>query len=98
MSSRRGAFADDHEDRDRIAAIARRRGSRILGKELSGGEVLRLHGDTPLDVRCARAIGARCLAVTTGGHPLAELGALVHQIGRPVGPSRPMKAVSKLEA
>ena len=71
-----GAFADDHEDRDRIAAIARRRGSRILGKELSGGEVLVI-GDTPLDVRCARAIGARCLAVATGGHPLAQLG--LHQ-------------------
>jgi phosphoglycolate phosphatase len=67
-----GAFADDHEDRDQIAAIARRRGSRMLGKELSGGEVLVI-GDTPLDVRCARAIGARCLAVATGGHPLAEL-------------------------
>ena len=67
-----GAFADDHEDRDQIAAIARRRGSRMLGKELAGGEVLVI-GDTPLDVRCARAIGARCLAVATGGHPLAEL-------------------------
>ena len=67
-----GAFGDDHEDRDRIAAMAQQRGSRILGTDLTGNEVLVI-GDTPLDIRCARAIGARCLAVATGGHPLAEL-------------------------
>jgi phosphoglycolate phosphatase-like HAD superfamily hydrolase len=67
-----GAFGDDHEERAHIAAAARRRGSRILGKDLAGGEVL-VVGDTPLDIRCARAIDARCLAVATGGHPLAEL-------------------------
>jgi phosphoglycolate phosphatase-like HAD superfamily hydrolase len=67
-----GAFGDDHEERAHIAAAARRRGSRILGNDLAGGEVLVI-GDTPLDIRCARAIDARCLAVATGGHPLAEL-------------------------
>ena len=72
MSSRPGAFGDDHEDREQIAAIARQRGSRILNTDLAGRQVLVI-GDTPLDIRCARAIGARCLAVATGGHPLAEL-------------------------
>jgi phosphoglycolate phosphatase-like HAD superfamily hydrolase len=67
-----GAFGDDHEERAQIAAAARRRGSRILGNDLAGGEVLVI-GDTPLDIRCARAIDAKCLAVATGGHPLAEL-------------------------
>src|SRR6267154_2781733 len=67
-----GAFADDHEERDCIAAIARDRGSRILGRALSGREVLVI-GDTPLDIRCARAIGARALAVATGGCTLEEL-------------------------
>jgi len=67
-----GAFADDHEDRDQIAAIARDRGSRILKRELRGDEVLVI-GDTPLDIRCARAIGAKMLAVATGGHVLSEL-------------------------
>jgi phosphoglycolate phosphatase len=67
-----GAFGDDHEDRDQIAAVARQRGSRILGRDLAGSEVLVI-GDTPFDIRCGRAIEAKCLAVATGGHPLPEL-------------------------
>ncbi|MFO1476956.1 MAG: HAD family hydrolase [Verrucomicrobiota bacterium] len=67
-----GAFADDHEDRDRIAAAARDRGSRILGGGLRGEEVLVI-GDTPYDIRCGRAIGAKVLAVATGGASYEEL-------------------------
>ena len=67
-----GAFADDHEERDQIAAVARQRGSRILGTELHGDEVVVI-GDTPHDIRCARAIGAKALAVATGGAKLGEL-------------------------
>src|SRR5579859_6096695 len=48
-----GAFADDHEQRDQIAAIALERGSRILNVKLRGDEVLVI-GDTPLDILCAR--------------------------------------------
>ncbi len=69
-----GGFADDHEDRNQIAAIARERGARVLGKELRPEQVL-VVGDTPLDIRCARAIGAKALAVATGGVPLEELRA-----------------------
>jgi phosphoglycolate phosphatase len=67
-----GAFADDHEDRDQIAAIARRRGCEILREQLGEDQVLVI-GDTPLDIRCARAIRARALAVATGGSTLEEL-------------------------
>jgi phosphoglycolate phosphatase len=69
-----GAFGDDHEERDRIAAVAHQRVSRILGTELRGEEVL-VVGDTPHDIRCGRAIGARVLAVATGGASLDELKA-----------------------
>ena len=67
-----GAFADDHEERDQIAVIARARASRILKRKLRGEDVL-VVGDTPLDIRCARAIDAKMLAVATGGHALSEL-------------------------
>ncbi len=69
-----GAFADDHEDRNQIAAVAHKRGSELLGKPLRGDEVLVI-GDTPLDIACGRAIGAKVLAVATGGATLAELEA-----------------------
>ena len=67
-----GAFADDSEDRDEIAAVAKQRGGRVLGRNLRGEEVLVI-GDTPLDIRCGRAIGAKVLAVATGGATLEEL-------------------------
>jgi phosphoglycolate phosphatase len=67
-----GAFADDHEERDQIAAIARQRGALIMERELRDDEVLVI-GDTPLDVRCGRAIRAKVLAVATGGAKLDDL-------------------------
>jgi phosphoglycolate phosphatase len=67
-----GGFADDHEERDQIAHAAHQRGSRLRGRKLRGEEVVVI-GDTPLDVKCGRAIGANVLAVATGGATLAEL-------------------------
>ena len=67
-----GGFADDHEERDCIAAAAKERGEAILKTKLRGEEVLVI-GDTPLDIRCARAIGAKVLAVATGGSTIADL-------------------------
>jgi phosphoglycolate phosphatase-like HAD superfamily hydrolase len=67
-----GAFGDDHEERNQIAAIARERGCEILREHLRDGQVLVI-GDTPLDIECGRAIGAKVLAVATGGASLAEL-------------------------
>ncbi len=69
-----GAFADDHEERDQIAAIARQRGGRLLGANLRGDQIV-VVGDTPHDVRCGRSIGARVLAVATGGTTRAQLQA-----------------------
>jgi phosphoglycolate phosphatase len=67
-----GAFADDNEDRNLIAAAARDRGSRLLGQKLLGEEIVVI-GDTAHDIRCGRFIGARVLAVGTGGATLEEL-------------------------
>ncbi len=70
-----GAFADDAEDRDHIARIARERGRCLVDEDLRDDQVLVI-GDTPLDIRCARAIRARMLAVATGGASLEQLQAL----------------------
>jgi phosphoglycolate phosphatase-like HAD superfamily hydrolase len=67
-----GAFGDDHEDRAQIAAIAWQRGSRALKEDLRPEQVLVI-GDTPLDIGCARAIGAKVLAVATGSCGVDEL-------------------------
>jgi phosphoglycolate phosphatase len=67
-----GGFADDNEERDKIAAVAKERGSRLLKEDLRGEQVVVI-GDTPLDIRCARAIDAKALAVATGMVPLGEL-------------------------
>jgi phosphoglycolate phosphatase-like HAD superfamily hydrolase len=69
-----GGFADDDEDRNKIALAAKHRGSRVLGRELRGEEIVVI-GDTPLDIRCGRAIGAKVLAVATGGSRFHELEA-----------------------
>ena len=71
-SFRMGGFADDHEDRNEIAKIAHRRGKKMLGETLNGDQVLVI-GDTPRDVECARAIGARSLAVATGKYSVKQL-------------------------
>ena len=67
-----GAFADDSEDRNHIAVAALERGRRVLGKDLRPEEIL-VVGDTPHDIRCGKFIGAKVLAVATGGATLEEL-------------------------
>ena len=67
-----GGFADDSEDRNHIAVAALERGRHVLGGSLHGGEVV-VVGDTPHDIRCGKHIGAKVLAVATGGATLDEL-------------------------
>jgi len=67
-----GAFGEDHEDRNELARVSLQRARRSLGNKLGGDEILVI-GDTPRDIECGRAIGARVLAVATGGATLEEL-------------------------
>ncbi|MBX3734847.1 MAG: methyltransferase domain-containing protein [Verrucomicrobiae bacterium] len=67
-----GAFGDDHPDRNELARIAMARGSAHFGSPLSGDDVV-VVGDTRADIECAQAIGARCVAVATGGDPMPDL-------------------------
>jgi phosphoglycolate phosphatase len=67
-----GGFGDHHLDRDEVAreALAEVE-QRFNGKHSS--DRIWVVGDTPLDIRCARAIGARAVAVATGWHSEEEL-------------------------
>ncbi len=67
-----GGFGDVHLDRDDVA-----RDALTALRERHPGPVcleqVWVIGDTPSDVRCARAIGARAVAVATGSHKLDDL-------------------------
>ena len=61
-----GGFGDDHEDRALLVRAGAERGAARLDRPLDACRVV-IIGDTPRDVAAARAIGAECLAVATGG-------------------------------
>lgn len=67
-----GAYGSDSMDRNALVAVARSRLAQRRGIDLDPGEVW-VVGDTPRDLECARAGGARCLLVGTGRVPLEEL-------------------------
>lgn len=71
---RLGAYGSDHEDRPMLPAVARARASALLGYEVPGDRLV-IIGDTPADVQCGVGIGARAIAVATGGYSLDELRA-----------------------
>jgi len=67
-----GGFADGLTDRDDVARRAMLEAERHLGHSIDPASVWVI-GDTPLDVKCARAIGAKAVVVATGWHHHDEL-------------------------
>jgi len=67
-----GGYGDRHFDRDDVAREALANVRRVLNGTADPRRIW-VVGDTPLDVRCARAIGARAAAVCTGWHDRDEL-------------------------
>ncbi len=67
-----GAFAEDTGDR---ASIARRALELARRSGTVAEDGVFVIGDTPHDIDCATAIGARTIAVATGGYTLGELEA-----------------------
>ncbi len=61
----RGAFGSDHERRDALVPIA-------VARERAPVPAV-VVGDTPRDIACARAAGARSIAVTTGAYDASAL-------------------------
>lgn len=69
-----GTFGDDYADRDLLARAAVA-GAPARGVPLGDPSHAIVVGDTPFDVACARAAGARAVAVATGGHSVDALRA-----------------------
>lgn len=69
-----GAYGSDSGRRPDLPAIAARRAADRTGRTFAGRDVI-IIGDTPDDVACGRAIGARSLAVATGYYDVAALRA-----------------------
>jgi phosphoglycolate phosphatase-like HAD superfamily hydrolase len=67
-----GAYGSDDADRRKLPAIACERARALAGQAIPFDRVVVI-GDTPRDVDCAQACGARAVAVATGHHSLAEL-------------------------
>lgn len=67
-----GAYGSDHSDRNRLGPIALERAAAHAGRTFLAAETW-IIGDTPKDIACAKAIGARCLAVATGRFTVREL-------------------------
>jgi phosphoglycolate phosphatase-like HAD superfamily hydrolase len=67
-----GAYGSDHELRPELPRIARERAIAALAREVPR-DALVVIGDTPLDIACAHAQGARALAVATGRFSVDEL-------------------------
>ena len=60
-----GAYGDDHVDRNVLVPFAWQR-VRAATEVEHGADETWVIGDTPRDLACARAVGARCVLVATG--------------------------------
>jgi phosphoglycolate phosphatase-like HAD superfamily hydrolase len=62
-----GGFGSDHTDRAELLRAGLERGLERTGARRGRARVVVI-GDTPYDVAAAQAIGAHCVAVSTGGY------------------------------
>jgi phosphoglycolate phosphatase len=69
-----GIYGDEAATRPELRGPALKRVHAHLGRELASNRIV-IIGDTPLDVELAKAMGARCLAVCTGGIEASDLQA-----------------------
>jgi phosphoglycolate phosphatase-like HAD superfamily hydrolase len=67
-----GGFGDDGVHRNELGPVAVRRMEEATGRAFRSDQVIVI-GDTPKDIACAHAMGARCIAVGTGRFNGAEL-------------------------
>jgi phosphoglycolate phosphatase len=71
-----GAFADDHHDRNELGQFAQQRAREKHAIDFAAAEI-DVIGDTPHDIACGKAIGARTIAVATGSFTREQLAEYV---------------------
>jgi phosphoglycolate phosphatase-like HAD superfamily hydrolase len=69
-----GAFGSDHHHRPELVPIAIKRAERRYGKQFASADVVVI-GDTPHDIGCGKAGGARTVGVATGPFSVDDLRA-----------------------
>ena len=69
-----GAYGDDHFDRNQLGPIALSRAEKESGQKIDAAEVVVI-GDTPKDIWCAQAFGAKSVCVATGSFTVEQLQA-----------------------
>jgi phosphoglycolate phosphatase-like HAD superfamily hydrolase len=84
-----GAFADDSYDRNELGPFALRRAKEKLGIDFPPERVY-IIGDTPHDIACGKAIGAKTIAVATGAFSVEQLAAF--------GPTHAFRDLSDTQA
>jgi phosphoglycolate phosphatase-like HAD superfamily hydrolase len=67
-----GAYGDDHHHRPELVPIAAARAAARYGRPFAGRQII-VVGDTPNDILCGQANGARTVAVATGPYSLEDL-------------------------
>jgi len=67
-----GAYGSDRADRKLLGPIALERAFAMTGHAFQANRTL-IIGDTPKDIACAHAVGAKCLAVATGQFSAEQL-------------------------
>ena len=69
-----GAYGSDHHQRVQLPNFALTRANQRFQPALSGSDII-IIGDTPNDIACGKAHGARTVAVATGPFSVADLTA-----------------------
>jgi len=77
-----GAFGEESEDRNDLGRVAMRRAAERAIPPAACSRAIVI-GDTPYDIACAQAIGARALGVATGSHSVDQLRAAGADIAVP---------------
>jgi phosphoglycolate phosphatase len=74
IDMRTGAYGSDHHQRVELPRYALARAHQYLTPAMSGQDLV-IVGDTPNDIACGKAHGARTVAVATGPFSVADLAA-----------------------